>query len=237
MLLSLFHGLLEKVFNDFRSQIPATERARTRVNGLLAESVAQLRSLEVLERHVAGISGSLTEIEGKIEKVDGKTVNLNEQYSVTIDSLGYIEENVEKLNELAGIQTDALVESSSILEEVVGGIKEVSSVIDKGYQKVGALMVRAHEGEVVVDKARKTFELLSRQIESIKVMMELISEISEQTNLLAMNAAIEAAHAGDYGRGFAVVAGEIRKLSVSSSDKVKQIVAALEHLVSAINER
>ncbi|MDC7123922.1 MAG: methyl-accepting chemotaxis protein, partial [Spirochaetales bacterium] len=114
--------------------------------------------------------------------------------------------------------------------------KNVSQIITQKMELVEALKNASDEGSHTILDTSKSFEEVLTHLDSAENMISLISNIAAQTNLLAMNAAIEAAHAGDAGKGFAVVANEVRTLAESSAINAKQVTKTLSLLVQSIEK-
>jgi len=171
-----------------------------------------------------------------LQGIGEQVIKLRSQYEDSEESLGVIGDNVDRLSRIAESQSSNITQTSAALEEMVASIKNVTEIIKLKAATVGNLKKVAEQSVDVVDQTTESFAQVNHYADSITEMIDLISAISEQTNLLAMNAAIEAAHAGDAGKGFAVVADEIRKLAESSSENAKHIGSTLGQLVLSIEE-
>ena len=134
-----------------------------------------------------------------------------------------MDHSIDELDALIEKQTKAINQSSSAIEQMSANITSVSNILGENKKVMDALLAASEEGTTGIQRVTAIMESLVKNSEVLQEASKMIQSIAAQTNLLAMNAAIEAAHAGQFGLGFAVVANEIRKLAENCSTQGKSI--------------
>jgi iron only hydrogenase large subunit-like protein/uncharacterized protein YoxC len=153
------------------------------------------------------------------------------QASILIDG---ISKSVQDLNAIIGSQAEAVDHSATETEGIITSIKDTSEVSRKQKDSIQGLIEVAEQGKESMQKTIQSIKEISESVEGVSSAIQIIASIAANTNLLSMNAAIEAAHAGDAGKGFAVVAGEIRRLSETTRENSVNISRTLKNIVSGI---
>ena len=228
--------IFRRVIDDLTSELSTTREAREKSRQVVARVAVNLDMSEKLSEASEETAASGFQIERNVHSIKEQIDVLNHRFSNTEDALEAISSNLSQLSSLAEQQTEIASHSGSAVEEMVASIQNVSGIITARSTEVKQLRDTASGGQKAIAETGTAFQVVVKQIESIKEMTKLITGIAAQTNLLAMNAAIEAAHAGEAGRGFSVVASEIRKLAESSRQSAGTIGSSLKDLTKAISE-
>ncbi len=231
-----FRLIFDKVVGN---TVKAMEESRQKEKWALKlnqSSAAQMAKAEDLLSDAGETSAATHVIEDNIHKIDDRFGLLNERVGSAMTALERVEKSASIMTELSREQSSRVDESGAAIEQMVASINNVSTVISTRAAGVNLLTDKARSGEARVLETKEAFGKVLHLLEGIRDLARVISDIADRTNLLAMNASIQAAHAGEAGRGFSVVAGEVRTLSESTSQSAATISGNLNDLLAAFSQ-
>ncbi len=189
---------------------------------------------QTLASNTSESAASIKEITATIQSMKDREYLLKNHVAQTHDSTDDIKNSIKEIRELIESQAVALTEASAIIEESIASINNLNTISKSKKDFINSLQDMAKDGENDMANTLGSIKDIVKSIDSIHEFIRIINNVAHQTNLLAMNAAIEAAHAGKYGSGFSVVANEIRTLSEASAFNAKNISTNLNNIISII---
>ncbi len=181
-------------------------------------------------------SASISAISKHIDGITEQFSNLDNDIEEAVNSVGRISGSVKDLATRISRQSDSIDSSSSSIEQMSASIDNVAKLSEEHRSRAEQLQRITRRGGEQVENTRTIIESISHEISNVMEIIEIINSVSEQTNLLSMNAAIESAHAGEAGKGFAVVSEEIRQLADQTAEYSNQVDTSLKSMINKIEE-
>ena len=210
------------------------DKVAAMVNSLIHESKTMQHVGDDLCNNMAETASAINEISANVESVKRQALTQATSVQKTGTVVENIIEQIKELDEEIAVQAGAVTQSSSSVEEMAANIVSITQTLEKNNNLIKEMYSMTIDGKNGAQTANAVVKQIAERSDSLLEASVIIQNIASQTNLLAMNAAIEAAHAGETGKGFAVVADEIRKLAEESNAQGKQIGGVLKESIEII---
>ncbi len=210
--------------------------AKEKMRQLIDVTLTSLDKTRNLDTEIAGTTKEAQTILDSIKGLESDSGRLREGVTDTVKMLEAQRASIDDLSAVVDKQGSAVAQSGAFIEEMNGSITNVSSIAKVKLAAAKTLLTDVQGAGKKLNETAGVFHGITEKVEGIRNIIKIIRKIANQSNILSMNASIEAAHSGEAGRGFAVVADEIRSLSTTSEANARKIDEAIRSIITSIVE-
>ena len=230
------------MFNKTKSLVQRLKESEQRVRELEAWKTSATAFFEKSHFQQVELAGEImtslkggTRISRGTSVMQGRMNLFEEDFQGVFRELGQTDSQIADLDRDIATAAAAVDQTSAAIEQITASIARISQESTARYEDIRDLAALSKTGQAEMALTLTVIQSMTRGIGDLKAFLEIIDNIANRTSILAINAAIQAAHAGDVGRGFAVVASEVRKLAETSSANAAGIAKKLGGLIESIH--